>query len=229
MKERKPHILIIDDEKNVTEMIREMLSTKGYEASCVDDGKLGLDIVRQNNIELVITDLKMPGMDGLDVLREIKRFDPTIEVVLITAFASVETALQCMKEGAYDYISKPLDLGKLAFLVERALKKRELETMVEFYKTSKSVFSSMAFDTLLNTIVTVTSEVLKADEASVMLFDNERRLYIAASSGISDEIVRATRLKLCDGVAGRVAHEKGSNILSISSGFIGGPSFVKVT
>ena len=107
-------------------MLRKALERAGYEVDAAPDGAAAIQKVRARRYLLVITDLKMPGASGLDVLRETKQADPTIPVLLLTAFGSVEEAVTAMKEGAFDFLQKPVDLDHLKLLVQRAARQQEL-------------------------------------------------------------------------------------------------------
>ncbi len=107
-------------------MLRKALERAGYSVDEAADGNAALDKIRSRRHLVVLTDLKLPGLSGLDVLRAARQADPTIPVILITAFGSIEEAVTAMKEGAFDFIQKPVDLGHLKLLVERAAHQQEL-------------------------------------------------------------------------------------------------------
>src|SRR2546422_10225221 len=107
-------------------MLRKALERAGYKVDEAPDGSAAVAKVRTRLYLLVLTDLKLPGCSGLDVLRESQQADPTIPVILITAYGSVEEAVTAMKEGAFDFIQKPVDLDHLKLLVERAAQQQEL-------------------------------------------------------------------------------------------------------
>src|SRR6266849_6060372 len=107
-------------------MLRKALERADYTVDDAADGTSAVSKIRARRYTVVLTDLKLPGCSGLDVLRETKQADPTIPVILITAYGSVEEAVTAMKEGAYDFIQKPVDLEHLNLLVERASQQQEL-------------------------------------------------------------------------------------------------------
>lgn len=106
----KISILIADDEINVTKLLEKVLVKEGYNTYIASCGSEALNIIYNNHIDIVITDIKMPGMSGIELLSEIKLIDPSIEVILITAFATMNTAIEALKMGARDYITKPFNL-----------------------------------------------------------------------------------------------------------------------
>ncbi len=121
-------VLVVEDKESMAEMLRETLELEGYDVIVARDGAEGLKIIRENKADLILTDLKLPKKDGLEILKASKEENPLIPVIIMTAFGSVETAVSAMKSGAYDFITKPLDTDYLILLIERALKNRRLFT-----------------------------------------------------------------------------------------------------
>jgi len=119
-------LLLVEDKTELRAMLRKALERAGHKVDEAPDGSAAVAKVRARRYLLVLTDLKLPGCSGLDVLRETKQADPTIPVILITAYGSVEEAVTAMKEGAYDFIQKPVDLEHLNLLVQRASQQQEL-------------------------------------------------------------------------------------------------------
>jgi len=107
---KKAKILVVDDEKSMREFLEIMLTKEGYEVIIADDGEQACEILDREVFDLVITDIRMKNINGIGVLKKAKDVDPGAMVVLISAFATAETAVEAMKEGAYDYIPKPLRL-----------------------------------------------------------------------------------------------------------------------
>jgi DNA-binding NtrC family response regulator len=119
-------ILVIDDEASQREILADILSDAGYTVITAEDGEKGLELLQQSNCLLVLTDLKMPGMDGLEVLKKARRFDPEIQVILMTAFGSIPSAVNAIKGGAYDYLTKPFNKENLLRVIQRAADKISL-------------------------------------------------------------------------------------------------------
>src|SRR5512136_455503 len=119
-------LLLVEDKNELRAMLRKALERAGHTVEEAPDGAAAIQKVRARRYLLVITDLKMPGASGLDVLRETKQADPTIPVILLTAFGSVDEAVTAMKEGAFDFLQKPVDLDHLKLLVQRAARQQEL-------------------------------------------------------------------------------------------------------
>src|ERR1700676_4621077 len=119
-------LLLVEDKNELRAMLRKALERAGYAVDEAPDGTVAIQKVRARRYLVVITDLKMPGASGLDVLRETKHADASIPVILLTAFGSVEEAVTAMKEGAFDFLQKPVDLDQLKLLVQRAARQQEL-------------------------------------------------------------------------------------------------------
>lgn len=142
-------ILIVDDEENVSNLLSKILSREGYAALTADNGINALNIIESHQVDIVITDIKMPGMSGIELLRKIKSLDPLIKVIIITAFATLETAIEALKIGANDYIIKPFDIAEIINSVKRLEADKEeyslftggsgeLNNSVERFLSSKS-------------------------------------------------------------------------------------------
>jgi len=119
-------LLLVEDKNELRAMLRKALERNGHSVEEASDGCAAIQKLRNRRYQLVLTDLKMPGASGLEVLRESKQADATIPVILLTAFGSVDEAVSAMKEGAFDFIQKPVDLDHLKLLVERATRQQEL-------------------------------------------------------------------------------------------------------
>ncbi len=126
MTPRTPHLLIVDDELHVRESLSHWFIEDGYEVSTASGGKEALALLGRQHFDVVITDIRMPGMDGLELQKRIHEVDPEVAIILVTAYASVSTAVQALKEGAYDYLVKPFDPEELSRVVEKACEKVRL-------------------------------------------------------------------------------------------------------
>ncbi len=132
MENRK--ILVVDDEVIARENLAFILKKDGYSPILAENGQQAIDILRQEEVDLVLTDLRMTGRDGLAVLAETKNLWPTTEVVVITGYASVDTAVEAMRQGAYHYIAKPFKINELRAIVEKALEKNLLRREIHFLR-----------------------------------------------------------------------------------------------
>jgi len=122
----KAHILIVDDEALYRQLLTSRLGRAGYQLSEAADGDAALECAQNGGVDLALVDIKMPGIDGIEVLKRLKALDPLVEVVILTGHGNVDTAISAMKLGAFDYLSKPYKLTELDIVVERALEKRSL-------------------------------------------------------------------------------------------------------
>ena len=119
-------VLLVEDKTELRAMFRKALERAGYAVEEAPDGNSAIEKVRSRKYQLVLSDLKLPGNSGIDVLREAHRTEPTLPVILVTAYGSVEEAVTAMKEGAFDFIQKPVDLDHLQLLLQRAARQQEL-------------------------------------------------------------------------------------------------------
>jgi len=126
MSRRKGSVLIIDDEEEIRESIDLLLNSEGISTATAGDGEEGLKKIEDNSYDVVLLDLMLPGKSGMEVQKDIKRIDPTLPVVIITAIGALETAVTAIKEGSFDYIAKPWNNEKLLVVVGNAIKQRQL-------------------------------------------------------------------------------------------------------
>jgi len=121
-----PSILIVDDKDSLRDMLTRTLSLEGYEVETASDGKDALKIADARRFDVVLTDLKLPSMDGIEILSRLKERDPFLEVIMMTAFGTIETAVHAMKLGAFDFLTKPFDPEHLSLLLKRAIENQRL-------------------------------------------------------------------------------------------------------
>src|SRR5919198_6169539 len=122
----KKQVLIVDDEPNLRKILAAQLSRDGYDVLLAEDGEQGLALLREHHIDLVVTDLKMPKVDGMTLLREALAEQPELPIVMITAHGTVDTAVEALKLGAFDYPTKPFDKDEVRQVVAKALKTKAL-------------------------------------------------------------------------------------------------------
>jgi len=126
MDSRDIRILVVDDEFSVRDSLYNWFKAEGYQADTAENATEALKKLQENSYDIVLLDIKMPGMDGIELQKHIKKIDSNIIVIIITAYATVDTAVEAMKDGAYDYLSKPIDPDKLTVLVRNAVNQRRL-------------------------------------------------------------------------------------------------------
>ncbi|MCI0574464.1 MAG: response regulator [Myxococcaceae bacterium] len=123
--ERKARLLVVDDKENMLKLLARILGD-AYDVETAQDGSSALSLLQTRAFDVVLTDIRMPGADGFEVLRTVKRQSADTEVILMTAYASVPKAVEAMREGAYDYLQKPFDPDEVSLVVARALEHKRL-------------------------------------------------------------------------------------------------------
>src|SRR5207244_3435880 len=142
-------ILVVDDEPSILKLLKEALTQWGYQVGCVGTGTEALEASRTELYDAAITDIRMPEMSGLDLLREIKRHDESIEVIVMTGYPTITSAVEALKEGAYDYLSKPLILDELEHVMQRVMERRFLRGEVHSLRTRLG--EELTFNELIGT------------------------------------------------------------------------------
>ncbi len=156
-------ILVVDDELDMRVAVREALKRKGYSVDVAADGSEGLSMLAEKSYVMVISDVKMPGMDGIELLREIKQREPHIPVLIMSAYGTIERAVEAVKEGAVDFILKPFDLEALESLVERSLK--DCSELLTFETDGKSM---LTVDPFMRKLISM-AETASSSDATVLL------------------------------------------------------------
>src|SRR4051812_27050362 len=127
-------VLIVDDERTLARAVKAFLAEAGYEAEVAEDGESALALVQTLRPDVVFTDVRLPGMSGIDLLRRIREFDPAIPVIIMTAYGTIEGAVEAVKLGAFDYMKKPVDLEELKLLADRARENAMLRQELSYYR-----------------------------------------------------------------------------------------------
>jgi DNA-binding NtrC family response regulator len=182
MKE-KVNILVVDDEEIVRESLVEWLREEGYNAEAAEDGFKALEKLKERNWDIALVDLKMPKMDGLELLEKIKQESPDTQVIIFTAYATVHTAVQAIKKGAYDYLVKPLDPEEVSLLIERLLKSQELLKEVSFLR--KELTKQYRFHDL----VSKSPKMQKIFELARTVAKSNSNILILGESGTGKELL----------------------------------------
>ncbi|WP_430974044.1 sigma-54-dependent transcriptional regulator [Sunxiuqinia rutila] len=127
-------ILVIDDERSIRNTLKDILEFEKYQVDLAEDGQQGIDLIRKNVYDIVLCDIKMPGMDGIEVLQKVQILAPDVPVVMISGHGNIDTAVESIKKGAFDYIEKPLDLNRLLITIRNAMDKSNLITETKVLK-----------------------------------------------------------------------------------------------
>jgi two-component system, NtrC family, nitrogen regulation response regulator NtrX len=123
-----PHILVIDDEKSIRNTLKEVLEYEKHTVEIASDGEEGINLFKLNQYDIVLCDIKMPKMDGIEVLEKVFEISTDVPVVMISGHGNIDTAVEAIKKGAFDFIEKPLDLNRLLITIRNALDKSTLIT-----------------------------------------------------------------------------------------------------
>jgi response regulator RpfG family c-di-GMP phosphodiesterase len=176
----RPRVLVVDDEKMIRDMLAEFLGMEGYEVRTAEDGVAAISELSRTEFDLVISDLKMPRMGGIALLEEIGKTAPSALTVIMTGFGTVETAIDAMKRGAYDYVLKPFKLDEVVHVLKRGLEKQRmaaenmrLREALSLYKVSEAIAASLSLDQVLETVGDGCVDELRADLASTWLDNGE--------------------------------------------------------
>jgi len=220
------NILVVDDDPHIREACVDSLKfTGGYDVETAEAGEKALKLIGGKFFNIVLTDLKMAGMDGIEVLKQVKKIHPSTEVIVFTAYGTVESAVEAVKMGAYDYITKPLDLDILNIKIIKCLEKQKLtskagtlDVITGLYEASKDMVAPLELEQFLKAILKFACDTLSADGGSLMLLDKETKvLSIKASIGLKEEIVKSTNVKIGDRISGWIAQT--GNPLLLIGGF----------
>jgi two-component system, NtrC family, nitrogen regulation response regulator NtrX len=175
-----PSILIIDDEKSIRKTLNEILSFEGYKIDEAADGEEGLKKFKEKNFDIVLCDIKMPKLDGIEFLEKAREINDEVPIIIISGHGNIETAVEAVKKGAYDYISKPPDLNRMLITLRNALEKTSLvaETKVLKRKVGK-----------VQEIVGESAPIKKIKDTIDKIAPTEARVLITGDNGVGKELV----------------------------------------
>jgi len=179
----KFNILIIDDEKNIREGLAASLELEGYNPVLAKDGKEGLELISRGDIDLVITDLRMPQVSGAEVLAKVSSESPGLPVIVLTGHGSIDSAVDAMRNGAYDFLTKPLSLDRLTLIVKRALQNREL--VLQHRSLQEELNSKKSFESIIGK----SSEMQKIFDMVRRVADSKASVLITGESGVGKELI----------------------------------------
>ncbi len=175
-----PKILIIDDEKSIRSTLKEILEYEKYEVKEAADGAEGLSMIKKEDFDLVMCDIKMPNMDGMDVLTAANEIKPDLPFIMISGHGTIDTAVEATKKGAYDFLQKPPDLNRLLIAVRNALEKKELVTETKILKRKVSKTRD---------IIGNTSPIIRIKDTIEKVAPTEARVLITGENGSGKELV----------------------------------------
>ncbi|MEJ7625772.1 MAG: sigma-54 dependent transcriptional regulator [Ferruginibacter sp.] len=175
-----PNILIVDDEKAIRKTLSEILSFEGYEIDEAGDGEEGLKKFSEKSFDLVLCDIKMPKMDGIEFLEKAKQINADIPIIIISGHGNIDTAVEAVKKGAFDYISKPPDLNRLLITLRNATEKQELVSEAKVLKRKVSKVQEM---------VGVSNSMAKIKDTIEKVAHTDARILITGENGVGKELV----------------------------------------
>jgi len=197
--EEKGRVLVVDDEQVIREILCDFLTMEGFTVHSVEDGESALKELERRQYHLVLSDLKMPGMGGLELLDRIQKTIKNVLVVIMTGFGTVETAIESMKKGAYDYILKPFKIEDVVHVVERGLERQRLQTeniklkeALSIYRVSEAITHSIKLETILELILDAVLAEGQADVATLLLKDPSSGLFIEQHRRVAAAAENAT-------------------------------------
>ena len=175
-----PSILIIDDEKSIRKTLTEILSFEGYKIDEAADGEEGLKKFREKNFDIVLCDIKMPKLDGIEFLERARQINNEVPVIIISGHGNIETAVEAVKKGAYDYVSKPPDLNRLLITIRNAMDKTNLVTETRVLRRKVSRVEEMIGES---------GPIVKIKETIDKVAPTDARVMIMGENGVGKELV----------------------------------------
>jgi len=192
MNESKPNgrtILVVDDERSICDILTVYLHKSGYSVFQAQEGQQAVAIIKENVIDLVLSDIKMPGMNGVDLLKWIKEYNNSLPVIMTTGFPTLDTAIEALKLGAYDYLTKPFHLEEIIEKISRAIQTRHLQEenilfskLVSLHEVTKILSSTHILEELYSRFLDYSMKMSRSDGGSLQFFDDTSKLRIALSS-----------------------------------------------
>jgi response regulator RpfG family c-di-GMP phosphodiesterase len=173
-----PTILVVDDEHVIREILADFLTMEGFNVRTAKDGQAALTELSRARFDLVLSDLKMPNLGGIELLEAISQHTPSVITIIMTGFGTVETAIDAMKRGAYDYIMKPFKMEEVVHTVRRGLERKKLQAenlrlkeALSLYKVSDAIANSLSLDEVIGTVINAAIDEVGADAVLVLLDD----------------------------------------------------------
>ncbi|MCX7727757.1 MAG: response regulator, partial [Chitinispirillaceae bacterium] len=186
----KKHILIVDDETSICEVVGQYLKKEGYVVLTASSGEEALEILRTHSIQMVISDIKMGGMSGVELLKHIKENGRMIPVLMTTGYPTLDTAIEALKLGAFDYMTKPFHLEEIGEKVKRAFNMLKIQEenllfsrLVSLHEITKVITSTIDLNELNYKFLDFSIQILKADGGALLLMDHTNRLAITETMG----------------------------------------------
>lgn len=177
-----PRILVIDDQASIRKTLRDILEYESFEVDEAEDGQKGLEFALKNNYDIILSDIKMPKLDGIEFLDKLMASGSEVPVIMISGHGNIDTAVEAIKKGGYDYIAKPIDLNRLLVTVRNALERKTL--IVETKQLKKKVSKTKTHE-----IIGQSEPILKIKELIERVAPTDARVMITGSNGTGKELV----------------------------------------
>lgn len=213
-------ILVAEDEPDVREMCLRILRRSGFEVVGARDGQEAVQYAQQSAFDLLLTDIKMPSMGGLDAYRAIRASNPQLAAVVMTGFGTMEMAIEALRLGFSEFVIKPFRPDELNEAIQRALAKQRLErenmrlkALIPLFDLSHIFMNSVDLAAIPQHVVRIARQEMQADSASLMLLNDREELTIHSAEGLPAEVVNGTYQKVGEGIAGYVAAHREPMIL----------------
>ncbi len=220
-KTEEVNVLIVDDEVLIGETIKDVLEKEKYKVYLSQNAAQAIIKIKEISPDLILTDLKLPDKSGLEILKEAKKNDPDVCVIVMTAYANIETAIKALEEEVYDYITKPFDPERVKLIIKKGLERRRLtlrnKELLQYLQKEKNKLESILevgekmssilnLEELVDFIIVKATEIIESQRGSLMLMDKEGEvLKIVAAKGLRDRVIKNTRVKIGDRIVGWVA------------------------
>jgi PAS domain S-box-containing protein len=218
----RARLLVVDDDPKVTAALCQVLAEQGFDTAGVDTAVAALAALQQQEFDVLLTDMNMSQMGGMELLRAVQDIDTQIVTIMMTGHGTIETAVEAMKLGAFDYVQKPLKMAQILPVLSRALEMRrlrrenlELRETVDVYELSTAIGLTLDVDTILDKVIDTALRQCGADEASILLpTDDGAGLYVAAVRGGRRQPILGERLTAAQGIAAWVVEQRQPLILN---------------
>lgn len=211
-------ILVVDDEQGFIDVITDVLESEGYSIEGTSDPQQGLKLLKEKSFDLVITDLKMPTVNGVEIVKYAKERNPNTEVIVVTGYGSLETALMALKHGVYDYLLKPFNVADITNTVNNAMEKirlrqeneilakrleKTLNDLSTIYEISRFISSSYDLDEVLRFTADTIAASIGLESLAIFLWDNEKNHFsIRSAHGLHEETKKNFIIERCNGIFG---------------------------
>lgn len=206
---KKIRLLVVDDEKETFEVLNDYLSDE-YSVEYAENGTKAIEAIKRNEPDVVLLDLKLPDIDGIELLKNIRHSGVESEVIILTAYLSIKSIIEAMRLGSYDYIEKPFDIEKLKKAIEQAVERKKnikeimrLKGLDALFELAVVISESMPLEKMLSIVIKLAMDALQADGGSILIYDEETQtLEVKIAEGSGKEKALGKKIKLGERISG---------------------------